>query len=325
MHDQNFKNLILDYPLEALKFFAPEEAGDNLAKTRIIPIRQEQLKERLGDRFRELDVPLLVEWPDGKREAILFVLEEESQTSRFSVYRLAHYCLDLAELMKTDRVVPVVIFLNKGKRRKKLQLGGERHTYLQFQYLHCELKQLSAKEYRHSDNIVARINLPNMDYSTSEKLEIYAAAQKGLYDYEQNPEKISKYAEFIDYYADLSDQEIIEYEKQYIAKGENMGLTQKLIQQGLEEGIEKGQEIGKEIGQEIGQKKGRHQESLVLAKRLLRKKFCLIPEIESLLPQLDNQEVETLEELIEKLFDFKEATEAVDWIKHSIKDAKNPE
>ena len=100
-----------------------------------------------------------------------------------------------------------------------------------------------------------------------------------------------------------------------------MGLTQKLFQQGLEEGIEKGQEIGKEIGQ----KKGRQQESLVLAKRLLRKKFGLIPEIESLLSQLDNQPVETLEDLIEKLFDFKEATEAVDWIKHSIKDAKNLE
>ena len=97
-----------------------------------------------------------------------------------------------------------------------------------------------------------------------------------------------------------------------------MGLTQKLFQQGLEEGIEKGQEIGKEIGQ----KKGRQQESLVLAKRLLRKEFGLIPEIESLLPQLDNQPVETLEELIEKLFDFNEATEAVDWIKHNTKDSE---
>jgi len=28
-------------------------------------VRQEQLQERLGERFRELDVPLLVEWPDG--------------------------------------------------------------------------------------------------------------------------------------------------------------------------------------------------------------------------------------------------------------------
>lgn len=61
MHDQNFKNLILDYPVQSLEFFAREEAGMDLSQARIIPLRQEQLKERLGDRFRELDTPLLVE------------------------------------------------------------------------------------------------------------------------------------------------------------------------------------------------------------------------------------------------------------------------
>ena len=56
MHDQNFKNLILDYPKQALAFFAAEEIDEKLSEARIVPIRQEQLKERLGDRFRELDV-----------------------------------------------------------------------------------------------------------------------------------------------------------------------------------------------------------------------------------------------------------------------------
>jgi hypothetical protein len=57
-HDQNFKNLILDYPREALAFFAADEAQDIDASVSITPLRQEQLKERLGERFRELDVPL---------------------------------------------------------------------------------------------------------------------------------------------------------------------------------------------------------------------------------------------------------------------------
>ena len=61
-----------------LELFAPEEHAALGPSVKIVPIRQEQLKERLGDRFRELDVPLLVEWPDGRREALLFVLEEES-------------------------------------------------------------------------------------------------------------------------------------------------------------------------------------------------------------------------------------------------------
>ena len=233
MHYQNFKNLILDYPHAALAFLAPEEAGENLAMARIIPIRQEQLQERLGDRFRELDTPLLVEWPNGVREAVLFLIEEETQTSRFSIHRLAHYCLDVAELMDTSRIVPVVIFLNAGFRQETLLLGGDRHTYLEFSYLACDLKRLPAHDYKHSDNIVARLNLPNMCYNPDEKLEIYAAAQLGLVQFEPNPDKQSKYVDFIDYYAALSEQEIIEFRKRYLnSEGKIMGLAQILRQEG---------------------------------------------------------------------------------------------
>ena len=85
-HDQNFKNLILDYPRQALEFFAAAEARHIEWETaRITPVRQEQVQERLGERFRELDTPLLVEWPDGKRAALLFVVEEETQPGRFSI------------------------------------------------------------------------------------------------------------------------------------------------------------------------------------------------------------------------------------------------
>ena len=85
-HDQNFKNLILDYPRQALEFFAAAETADiDWATARITPVRQEQVQERLGERFRELDTPLLVEWPDGKRAALLFVVEEETQPGRFSI------------------------------------------------------------------------------------------------------------------------------------------------------------------------------------------------------------------------------------------------
>jgi hypothetical protein len=89
-HDQNFKNLILDYPRQALAFLAESEARRLTPEVRITPIRQEQLQERLGERLRELDVPLLVEWPDGARAALVFVIEEESDPRRFSILRLAH-------------------------------------------------------------------------------------------------------------------------------------------------------------------------------------------------------------------------------------------
>jgi hypothetical protein len=123
-HDQNFKTLILVYPREALNFFAHEESDGIGPDVHILPVRQEQLKERLGERFRELDVPMLVEWPDGRREALLFVLEEESDPRHFSIHRLAHYWLDLAQLLKTDRFVPVVIFLHSGVYPRELRKKG---------------------------------------------------------------------------------------------------------------------------------------------------------------------------------------------------------
>jgi len=61
-HDQNFKNLILDCPHQALAFFAVTEA-DAVGTARITPVRQEQFQERLGECFCE---------------------EEESDACRFS-------------------------------------------------------------------------------------------------------------------------------------------------------------------------------------------------------------------------------------------------
>ena len=163
-HDQNFKNLILDYPRQALEFFATREARELDDQARILPIREEQLKDRLGDRFRRLDVPLLIEWPDGHKAALLFAIEEETDPKRFSIHRLAHYCLDLAEMFALNQIIPVVIFLKPGSAQSALHLGSDRHTYLQFHYLSCRLSSLPYEHYRDSDNIVARLNLPNMQY-----------------------------------------------------------------------------------------------------------------------------------------------------------------
>ncbi len=262
-HDQNFKNLILDYPREALAFFAPAEAVDIDQDARITPIRQEQLQERLGERFRELDVPLLVEWPDGHREALLFVLEEETQTRRFSLHRLAHYCLDLSELFDTQRVVPVVIFLEPADRvPRHLALGGDSHTYLHFHYLTCALGQLPYEDYRDSDNLVARLNLPNMRYAEGHKLEAYAQAIRGLIRLEPDPEKRLKYLDFIDIYSGLDDNERQRYTNEYAEEVEAMSqFAERFREEGMQQGMQQGRQQG---------------EARVLA-RLLRLKFGELP------------------------------------------------
>lgn len=282
-HDQNFKNLILDYPRQALELFAPEEHAALGPGVKIVPIRQEQLKERLGDRFRELDVPLLVEWPDGRREALLFVLEEESNSSRFSIGRLVHYCLDLAELYDTDRVVPIVIFLNKaGHVPGRLRLGSDQHTYLDFRYVKCELSALPYELWQDSDNIVARLNLPNMHWPKALKVEIYAKAIRGLLSLEPDWNRRRKYVDFVDIYTNLTDNERQRYAQEYQQENDEMaGFAERFTNIGLE--------------------KGRRQEAATMLTRFLTKRFGPLDDVTQ--ERVNSASVEQLEAWSDRVLD----------------------
>jgi hypothetical protein len=242
VHDQNFKNLILDYPLQALQFFAKHEAALLDESVKITPIRQEQLKTRLGNNFRELDCPLLAEWPDGRREALLFALEEETNPRNFDIHRLAHYCLDLAALYETDRVVPVVVFLHNGQYAQQLTLGSEHCDYLAFQFISCHLAVLDYAQYRNSNNLVERLNLPNMRYPPGQKIDVYAQAVKGLFTLETDTNKQAKYLDFIDIYTDLNDNELQQYRESYPEEVNKMiAFAERFRNEGLEQGLEKGE------------------------------------------------------------------------------------
>ena len=274
-HDHNFKNLIVEYPRQALEFFAPGEAPARDDEANCVPVRQEQLKARLGGRFRELDVPLLVEWADGRRDAVLFALEEESDWRTFSAHRLAHYCLDLADMLGTDRVVPVVIFLrDAGRAPTSLTLGTERRSYLTFEYIACRLAETPVESWLDSDNVVARVNLPNMRSPREHRVEIYARAVRGLLELEPDPRRREKYLDFIDIYAGLTDNERRRYRRQYPKESRTMaGMFQRAREEGMQQGIEQGIERGIERGIEQGMYRGRVEGERALLRRQLRRRF----------------------------------------------------
>jgi hypothetical protein len=155
---------------------------------------------------------------------------------------LAQYCLDLAELFKTDRVVPVAIFLREGQRPEELILGGDHHRYLAFRYLTCALKDLDWQDWRDSDNIVARLNLPNMRYAPSERVAVYALALRGLVTLEPDPDKRLKYADFVHIYGNLSDTEREQYERDYPDETKTMqSFSTRMREEGKEIGIQVGE------------------------------------------------------------------------------------
>ena len=276
-HDQNFKNLILDYPRQALELFAPEEAAHLDDSVTFTPIREEQLKDRLSDRFLELDIPLLLEWPDGRREALLFVIEQHTDPGSFSVHKLARYSLSLAELFDTDRVVPVVVFLKSPRRApEQIVLGNEFFDYLRFRYIRCVLPELPGEQYLESPNLVARLNLPNMHWPPELKLAIYASAVRGLESLEGNPDKQAKYLEFIDIYAHIDNNERMLFEQNYRKEAATMtGFVERHEaigkEKGLQEGLQQGLERGIERGLEEGMERGQHEARLATARNLMLK------------------------------------------------------
>ena len=284
-HDQNFKNLILDYPREALEFFAPAEAPAPGDAVRIVPVRQEQLKERLGDRFRELDAPLLVTWDDGRRPPVVFAVEAESDARRFSQRRLIRYCLDLADMFDTDQVMPVVVFLRSGAAPGGPTLGTGRRAVLRFDYPTCALGELPAERWMDSDNVVARINLPNMRYPAERKVEVYAAAVRGLLELEPDPDRRAKYVDFIDIYAGLTDNERARYRERYPEESNVMrGMVQRARDEGIEQGRiemkgvvqrarDEGLERGIEQGRVEGIREGRVEGERAVLERLLLRRF----------------------------------------------------
>ena len=278
-HDQNFKNLILDYPRQALAFFAPEEApapGDNVD---IVPLRQEQLQERLGQRYHELDAPLRVDWADGRRDAVVFALEEETDGGRFSPHRLARYCWDVAELFDTNRVVPVSIFLRAGPAPARLALGTERRDYLTFGHVSCRLDALDARAWLHSDNAVALVNLPNMRRPAGmDRVDVFARAAHGLRAVEPDGTKLAKYLRFIDIYAALTENEQETYRRRYPEESKTMaGMIQRAHDEGVRQGMRAGRDEGMRQGRDEGMREGRVDGERTVLERLLRRRFGRLP------------------------------------------------
>ena len=181
------------------------------------------------------------------------MLEEETEPKRFSIHRLARYCLHLAEMFETDRVAPVVVFLRRGRYATELKLGSEQETYLDFKTVVCDISRLPYQNYLHEDNIPACVNLPNMADAEANKLAVYAHATQRLHQLEPDLRKLAKYLDFIDIYSALTEQERNEYTHRYPEEAKYMSaFAERFRQEGLQKGLKKGLLQGHQEGHQEG-------------------------------------------------------------------------
>lgn len=163
--------------------------------------------------------------------------------------------------------------------------------YLAFGTLACKFKEMPADHWLRSQNLVARLNLPNMQSPHHRKVEIYAAATKGLFTLEQNSEKRAKYIEFIDFYAGLTENEYRRYRQQY---PEDSSTMAGIISRAREEGMQQGIEQGMQQGIQQGMRRGRVEGERALLERQLRRRFGrLAPEVAARLGQASADDLES--------------------------------
>ncbi len=239
-HDHNFKNLLADFPKEALDWILPEAAEKFGAVLKIEFVRQEPKKRRLSDAHLALDMPILFSFEKG--QILLWLVEFQEDKNRFSIHRLLRYTADETEAYPEATVIPTVLFTDRKKWNKKrdvtrnlnIEFGGR--IFLHFEYVFIKLFDMNARDYYHYDNPLIKILLPKMNYEPGERAEVIRQALLGLYRL-VTPMLFDKYADFIDVYAGIREEERESIQQELKEKKETAMLMQYLKSEGFQEGL----------------------------------------------------------------------------------------
>ena len=164
------------------------------------------------------------------------------------------------------------------------------HNHMTFDYLSCKLKDIPYERWQHSDNLVARLNLPNMKYPAGQKKEVFDQAYRGLLALEPDQVKQAKYLKFIDIYTGLTDNELQQWQQEYLEDKPNMaGYAEYLRQEGKQIGLQQGLQEGRQEGRQEGLQEG---ERTVLERQLQRRFGVLTPEITEKLSEASSTDLE---------------------------------
>jgi len=256
-HDLNFKTIFVENPWEAITFALPKCAQYFQHPPEIVPIREETLKVFFSDSFLRTDAPFLATYEDV---AFTFLLEHQHDLYSFSIYQLVRYVSHLEEQYQCP-VIPIVFFPNASGKSKTLKkeiksvFMGKRYHF--FTYEAVCLRDLQAKKYLDSPNLVARLMLPFMRFSKRDWLRVLDNALTGVLELVSPAKRLrqSKYLDFLTYYFKLGEEEWEAYRtyKQAKKEGEVAEMIGTILkEQGKLEGKIEGRLEGKlEEGQDI--------------------------------------------------------------------------
>ncbi len=235
--DGMIKNLIRDYPVDALDFFNPE-----IIKLYGKPVRvdfpvQEVKKHSHYDKNLVNDLTIIYEFKKGKK-LVLVLVEHWSHKSKFDIHRFAHYLIDLEYRYPGYEKLPVALFTDESKKwektiQREIIIKCLDVIYMIFRFRLIRMKDHEAKRYRNTKNRFVAVLRSAMLWEIADKILLAAELIKSYTVLEKDIRNVIKNIDIIEYFFHIDGREKDEItELLRGAKETNMSIVQEFIKEG---------------------------------------------------------------------------------------------
>jgi len=242
--DQIIKNLLRDYPAEALEFFNPDIIKKYGHPVKIDFNIQEIKKNSHFDSNMKNDMAITFTFRKGEK-VILMLVEHWSDKAKFDIHRFAHYLIDLAKRFPQAEIFPVALFTDKSEKwikepEREIKIICLDETYMYFKYKLIRMKDHEARHYSNTKNRFIAVLRSAMRREAEKKIILALELYKYYSQIEEDIRTVIKNMDAIDFFLEISAAEREEIIK-IIDETENRGdvmltLSQELKKRGFEKG-----------------------------------------------------------------------------------------
>lgn len=329
-HDQLFKQLIGTFFEEFIELFFPE-IHQQLDLSSLKPLADEVFTDLIHGERRHADMVMEASLK-GQDTLLIIHLESQSyQQKKFNERMFQYFSLLYTKYRKP--ILPIALFTYDKMHNEPdvFEMKFPFHHVLTFQFLKVELKKQNWRAFLTSNNPVAAALLSKMGYKQTERIQVKKEFLRMLARMELNPAKMELIFGFFESYMNLNqtEEEILmgslreskdESLEEFVKKLPN-SWRDKGLREGREAGIKEGREVGKIEGKMEGRQEGKREgkiegktEALAdVAIRLITKFIAPFPE--NMKEKILQQEIATLESIIDHIDDFKNLEEVRQYLK----------
>ncbi len=264
-HDQAVKNLIKDYPIEALEFLAPDVLSSRGTPVSVSFLDPSVAKDNVNEPGpgQSMDLAIRVEFAEGLG-VILVLVEHWSSASKLDLLRTARYYLDLCRRFPAHEILCIALVDDDHPHdvRDTFERGALGVVHLRFLTRVVQIPSLRLEQFRDTANRVALSFSPNMAgvLDPVDQILRVAVVFRDLGD-------MAGFRKFFAFWVVEGRLHEKDHSRlQSKLKELDMPIIMEWFRQ---EGLELGKKEGLEEGLKEGLKEGAHQKALEDARRLV--------------------------------------------------------